>query len=49
MKFYVAAFVAEKHRVQAIYQCLSDLGYSITVDWTDELGISGKDRDTYPE
>ena len=47
MKFYIAAFIEEKRRVQIIHQRLIDLGHSITVDWTDELGVSGKDRDTH--
>ena len=49
MKFYVAAFIQEKQRVQVIYGRLRDLGHSITVDWTDELGIFGSERDRYPE
>ena len=49
MKFYVAAFVEAKERVQSIYRRLEELGHTITVDWTDELGLSGEERDLYPE
>ena len=49
MKFYIAAYVEEKSRVQALYKELTDLGHSITVDWTDELAPLGKDRDQHAE
>ena len=49
MKFYVAAFVEEKERVQAIYQRLRALGHSITVDWTVPLDLSDEERDRHPE
>jgi hypothetical protein len=47
MKFYVAAFVEEKRRVQAIHAQLRALGHSITVDWTDPLDIDGEQRDRH--
>lgn len=49
MKFYIAAFIGEKQRVQDIYARLRELRHSIAVDWTDELGISGSDRDKFSE
>ena len=49
MKFYIAAFIEEKSRVQTLYKELTDLGHLITVDWTDELGLFGKDRDRHAE
>ena len=47
MKFYVAAFIEEKSRVQTLYKRLIDLGHTITVDWTDELGLFGENRDRH--
>lgn len=47
MKFYVAAFIEEKSRVQTLYKRLIDLGHTITVDWTDELGLFEEDRDRH--
>ena len=47
MKFYIAAYIEEKSRVQALYAQLSNLGHTITVDWTDELAPLGEDRDRH--
>ena len=49
MRFYVAAYIEEKSRVQTLYKELTDLGHLITVDWTEELVPLGKDRDQHAE
>jgi len=49
MKFYVAAFVEEKQRVQAIHARLRASGHSVTADWTVPLDIDGEERDRHPQ
>ena len=49
MKFYIAAFVGERDRVQEIQQRLRDRGHEITVDWTSSPGVPETERGQFSE
>ncbi len=49
MKFYIAAYVREKRRVNEIHRKLKRLGHEITVDWTKNDAPKLKSRDRLSE
>ena len=49
MRFYVAAYIGAKPRLQQIHELLRARGHGLTVDWTQGGGFPLAERETRPE